>query len=335
MPIPDEDELYDQLTELPFPPELSPGVMLDGYRIIAEMHASSRSQVYLALDTHSDEKVVVKTPSVNFCDDPAYIERFLFEEWVGRRINNLHVLKVHEQQEKKHFLYYATEYVQGETLAQWIENNPQPDIKIVQQIVEQVARGVRAFHRLEMLHQDLKPDNIVIDKSGVVKIIDFGSTKVSGLAEIASPIERSDILGTVDYTAPEYIVGKAATNRADIYSLGVICYQMLTGKLPYGELPNKPTTRSVAKMRYTPSYQCNPMVPPWLDGALKKAVHLEAEQRYEKLSEFIYDLKNPNKALTSASQTPLLERNPLLFWRTLSLLLLIGNLVLLVALFRT
>ena len=108
-------------------------------------------------------------------------------------------------------------------------DNPKPDLETVRGIVEQIAKGLRAFHRMEMLHQDLRPDNIMIDTTGTVKIIDFGSTRVAGVVEAAPLGSRDDILGTAQYTAPEYFLGESGTSRSDMFSLGVITYQMLTG----------------------------------------------------------------------------------------------------------
>ncbi len=99
-------------------------------------------------------------------------------------------------------------------------------------IAEQIAKGLRAFHRLEMLHQDLKPENIMIDTMGTVKIIDFGSTRVAGLEETNSLITQNNILGTALYTTPEYFLGENGTVRSDIFSLAVITYQMLSGRYP-------------------------------------------------------------------------------------------------------
>ena len=101
-------------------------------------------------------------------------------------------------------------------------------------IVEQIARGLRAFHRMEMLHQDLRPENVMIDKTGTVKIIDFGAVRVAGVAETERPADRDRIKGTAQYTAPEYFLGEGGTPQSDLFSLGVIAYQMLTGRLPYG-----------------------------------------------------------------------------------------------------
>lgn len=167
----------------------------DGYTIIKEVHASSRSHVYLALDGESNSRVILKTPSVDLGADPACLERFLMEEWVARRINRTHVLKACPPTRKRHFLYIVTEYIEGQSLSQWMVDNPKPALETVRGIVEQIARGLRAFHRLDMLHQDLRPENIIIDTTGTVKIIDFGSTRVAGIVEAAPPAEQEDILG--------------------------------------------------------------------------------------------------------------------------------------------
>ena len=154
------------------------------------MHASSRSHVYLAMDTESDTQVILKTPSIDLQGDPAYLERFLIEEWIARRINSPYVLKPCLQTRKRNYLYIVTEYIKGQTLTQWMIDHPKPDVESVRGIVEQIAKGLRAFHRLEMLHQDLRPANIMIDMTGTVKIIDFGSTRVAGLMEMTKAIKQ-------------------------------------------------------------------------------------------------------------------------------------------------
>ncbi|MEX0614917.1 MAG: bifunctional protein-serine/threonine kinase/phosphatase, partial [Methylophaga sp.] len=180
VPTPDADEVYARLTTLPFPPELYEGVILDGYRVIKELHASSTSQLYLAVDTDSGDKVVLKTPSVNFEDDPAYLERFQLEEWIGRRIDHPHVVSVIEQLRPRRFLYYVLEYVEGRTLEQWLDDEGPLSLQTVRQLLPQLIAGMRAFHRLDMLHQDIKPGNILLTDDGVLKIIDFGSIKIAG-----------------------------------------------------------------------------------------------------------------------------------------------------------
>ncbi len=328
IPEPDKTEFYEQLTQLPFPPDLKAGNILDGYKILRELNASSRSQVYLAEDTLSEKikgkfrKVVIKTPSVNYEDDPSYIDLFLHEEWVAKRLSSPHLIKVCGIDRKRSFLYTVVEYVQGQSLKQWMSDNPKPTLTQVRGTIDQIARGLRAMHRLEMIHQDLKPDNILLDQDNTLKIIDFGSTKIAGLAEIKSVVEHNQIVGTANYSAPEYFKGESGTNRSDIYSLGVIAYEMLTGKLPYGEIT--PERAAKKKFQYTSARQYNPLVPDWMDACLQKAVHPNPEKRYSLLSEFVSDFRKPNQALLDRNaKQPLMERNPLGFWRGIALVELI------------
>ncbi|MGD8593435.1 MAG: bifunctional protein-serine/threonine kinase/phosphatase [Gammaproteobacteria bacterium] len=316
------DEVYQHLTELPFPPALEARMIFDGYRIIREVHASSRSHALLALDGETKTQVIIKTPSVDLRDDPAYLERFLMEEWIARRLNNAHVLKSFLPTRKRNYLYVVTEFIEGQTLAQWMIDNPKPDIETVRSIVEQIAKGLRAFHRMEMLHQDLRPNNIMIDKTGTVKIIDFGSTRVAGLTENTNPIAQHTILGTAQYTAPEYFLGEGGSTRSDLFSLGVVTYQMLSGRLPYGTQVAKSRTKAAQrKLNYVSVIDEDREIPLWMDEAIKKAVHPNPYNRYEELSEFIYDLRHPNKKFLSKTLPPLMERNPVLFWKSVSFIL--------------
>jgi len=324
LPHQDEHEFYQQFSELPFPPPLETGMVLDGYEIIREMHASKRTQVYLALDRDTRTHVVLKTPSVNYDDDPEYIDRFLHEEWAGHRVTNQHVLQVLKPHTQRQCLYYVTEYIEGQTLRGWMNDNPLPPLEDVRNIVQQIAAGLRAFHRQEMLHQDLKPENIMIDDHGTVKIIDFGSTKIAGIEEITTPLGRQHLLGTRNYTAPEYLQGHAGNNVSDLYSLGVIAYEMLTGKLPYGE--KELTPRKLRRARYNPAVRFNQDLPGWVDKALEKAVSIDRKRRYSLLSEFIHDLAHPNPVFQSSNAEPLIERNPLLVWKGVALFLFVTNL---------
>ena len=170
-----------------------------------------------------------------------------------------------------------------------------------------------------MIHQDLKPDNILIDQHHTLKIIDFGSTRIAGLMEIKSVLQHNHIVGTASYSAPEYFQGARGTNRSDIFSLGVIAYEMFTGQLPFGEI--EPEKAQKKKFTYTSACLHNPKVPEWVDAALEKATAPNPDKRYEVLSEFVADLTKPNDSLLANKRTrPLLERNPVLFWKGLSLL---------------
>jgi len=328
IPLAKEDEVLRQYNNLPFPPPLEAGMVLDGYKIEAELHASKRTQIYRAFDTQTNTRVILKTPSILFEDDTQYIEHFLHEEWVGKRLEHDNVLKVFGSDRTKSCIYYATEFIEGDTLREWMDKNPTPHISEVKEIINNIAKGLRAFHRMEMLHQDLKPENIMIDKTGIIKLIDFGSVKIAGISEI-TPLEQQEdnVLGTLNYTAPEYHLGQRGTVKSDLFSLAVIYYEMINHALPFGgDMPEKPNKINLAKLEYVPSFTHNAMVPIWIDGALKKATSISPQGRYEELSEFLYDLSTPNASfLKDQSHNPLLERNPVRFWKIVSSALLAIN----------
>jgi len=326
LPSQDINERVQQLTELPFLPVLEVRNSFDGFKIVRNLHATSRSHVYLVEDTQTLNSlpIVIKTPSIDLQDDPAHLERFLMEEWIAKRISSAHVLKPYELTRKRHNLYTAFEFIEGQTLTQWMIDNPKPSMQSVRDIAGQIAKGLQAFHRLEMLHQDLRPENIMLDTSGVVKIIDFGSTKVAGLMEMTQSIEHQNILGTAQYSAPEYFLGEVGAPRSDLFSLAVITYQMLTGKLPYGAEVAKSTTKSSQnKLRYQSALHDDREIPAWVDDTLKKALHPNPDKRYQELSEFIYDLSQPSQAFLSKTKPPLIERDPVVFWQSVCVILVV------------
>ena len=323
---PDAHAWHRRLAALPFPPPLAPGQVLDGLKIVRELHASSRSQVYLARDAETDALVVVKTPSPNYADDAAYIEHFMREEWIGRMIDSPHVAKVIRRETPRAFLYFCMEYIEGPTLRQWMTDHPRPDLSQARDIARQIVAGLRAFHRREIIHQDLKPENIKIDRDGTVKLIDFGSAHVASLEELRLPEEERGPLATAGYVAPEALRGARADKRQDIYALGVIVYEMLTGRLPYG----KPleTARRARRARYIPARRINAAVPAWIDRALEKAVAKEPARRYQLMSAFLQDIRRPNPAFAEDRAAPLIERDPEAFWKWLAIVSLLLNLVL-------
>ncbi len=289
------DDLQHVLVPQPFPPPLSVGQKLDGYRVIKEMHASNRSQVYLVEDEETGEKLAMKTPSVNFDDDQSYIDRFCLEEWVGRRINNEHIVKVITPKRHKSFLYYLMEYVEGISLQTWIERNYYPRGGQVLKIAQQIAAGIESLHDNEIVHRDLKPGNIMIDNNGKVKIVDFGSIYIASIAEIQTSLDQNELLGTIHYTAPEYRLGKPAHAKMDQFSLGIIIYEMLTHNSPYGNnFLKAQKEKDFKRLRYTLSFKYNAEIPIWFDAALRRATETNPADRYDSLSDFAHDLGNPN-----------------------------------------
>jgi len=329
LPAPESNEMFRQIGTLPFAPTPDARTSFDGYAIKRELRISSRSHIYLAVDEKTNEQVVLKLPSVGMRDDPAYLERFLMEEWIARRINNAHVLKPCALSRKRSYIYVATEYIDGQSLTQWMVDHPNPDLTSVRNIVDQIAKGLRAFHRLEMLHQDIKPDNIMIDKSGTVKIIDFGATQVAGIAEVDTPIEQLTLLGSAQYAAPEYFLGATGSSRSDLFSLGVIVYQMLSGKLPYGvEVAKSTTKKAQKKLRYRSLLLHSTKIPVWVDEAVRKALQVDPLDRYQEISEFVQDLHHPNPSFQTQRTQPLIDRDPVAFWKSVSLILFLAVIIL-------
>jgi len=199
-------------------------------------------------------------------------------------------------------------------------DHPKPTLDQVRDVVSQVAKGLQAFHRQEMVHQDLRPNNIMIDHNGTAKIIDFGAVKVAGLSDVSDV--NHGIVGTMQFSAPEYFLDQLVNHRADIFSLGVIAYQMLSGKLPYGTKVFNATTQSAQrKLRYQSLLEHDPNIPVWVDDAIRKAVSIQPLKRYDEISEFIYDLKHPNQRFLKKNKAPLIERDPTVFWQGVSFIL--------------
>ena len=322
LPDTNAGETLKALGDLPFPPDFRPRLCFDGYTLLRPLHQSDRSHLWLATDEASGAEVVIKTPAAGMRADPAYLERFLFEEWIARRIDSAHVLKPCQRTRERHYFYITNEYIAGQTLRQWMLDHPAPTLETVRDIIEQVARGLRAFHRLEMLHQDLRPENIMLDTSGTARIIDFGAARVAGLEELDSPLQNFHIPGTAQYAAPEYFLGEYGTEAADQFSLGVIAYEMLCGGLPYGaEVAKTKTRRAQRGLVYRSARGADRAIPAWIDAALQKAVQPDPLKRYAVISEFLHDLRQPNPAFINQTRPPLLEARPLLFWQGLALIL--------------
>lgn len=319
LPTASKQEVYDKLSELPFPPELEPGMKIDGFEILQEINLSPRSQIYLAKDLENQQQLVLKTPSVNYNDDAWYLDGFVREEWIGQRLKHPGLMKTYQSNREKKFLYFATEYISGISLKQWIIQNPAPQLNQVITYAEQIGSAVRAMHRQDVIHQDLKPDNIMINEADRIKIIDFGAVHAAGLAELATVLQRQHPEGTLNYTAPEYLIGQKGSKCSDIFSLSVIIYEMLSGKLPFKEKKiNKFQLKSYHHMHYIPITTYRTDLPRWLDQVLKKGCMPNPEKRYQLLSELIHNLKTPKNDLISIDYEPLIQRNPLLLWQLTS-----------------
>lgn len=324
LPNTDIDDFQSHLTQLPFPPAFKAGMKVDGLEIIQELFASSRSHLYLVRDIDSGQRAVMKTPSTNFEDDSSYIERFIREEWIGSRVDSPYVVKIIRQSRPRSFLYYLMEYVDGVSMEKWLENNFPVKPGRAIRLIEQVVSGIQAFHDCEAVHQDLKPGNIIISTDPVsqketVKIVDFGSVYVAGVAEIFIPIDHSSVLGTASYSDPQYLTGRNSGIQGDVYALATICYEMFTGKLPYGEAIEECKTPSdYDRLRYISARRHNPAIPLWFDRALEKGVSFDLNRRYRSLNSLIRDLKHPNPEFLRDEVKQSSRSSSLLFWQLLS-----------------
>lgn len=324
LPIENIDEAHRRLTELTIPPPLGVGQSIDGYRVLRVIHSGTRSHLYL-VQGPDGTACVLKAPSPNFADDPHYLEGFIREQWIGRRIDHHAVMKIFARPARSPFLYLLCEYIEGQTLRQWMFDHPSPPLDTVRKLMREIIVALRVFQRQQMVHRDLKPENIMLPGAGGVKLIDFGTVQVSGLGEIHSPLGEDCPVGSADYIAPEYLLGGGGSVVSDIFSLGVIVYEMLTGTLPFAlpDLTRRPP-RNAQAWRYRSACEHRRDIPPWVDLALQKATAPLPGERYQAFSEFEQDLVVPNADLVSKRQSaPLLERNPVQFWRASSLLLLL------------
>lgn len=322
--LPDaHDPPWQQLrSPLVLPPALQPRDTFEHYTILRTLHTSSRSHVYLAQDTQTRQLIVLKTPSVDLRGDPDYLDQFVLEEWIARRVDSPHVVRAGPDTLPRRHLYVALEYIEGQTLAQWMRDHPAPELTQVRHIVEQIAAGLQAFHRKEMLHQDLRPENVMIDAAGTVKIIDLASTHVAGLLEGTPDALPLRLRGTLQYTAPEYFVGAGGGVPSEVFSLAVLTYHMLTGQLPYGlQVTRVKSTDDLRRLRYVPIRQLRPDLPTWLDAVLQRALHPQADKRQAAVSEWVHDLRHPGAQYLAYRAPPLIERDPVTFWKALTLLL--------------
>ncbi|NRA83611.1 MAG: bifunctional protein-serine/threonine kinase/phosphatase [Gammaproteobacteria bacterium] len=267
------------------PPPLRVGAKLEQYEIIDPLSETTRSHVYLAKDTVNDCLVVLKVPSVNLVDEQQVLNDFVKEGWIGNQINHPAVMKIYPQPVTSQFVYHVCEYIEGQTLATWLHDHPKPSLAKVRDILSQLVKALRILQRYDVIHCDIKADNFMIEPNGRIKLIDFGSCEIGSLA---STVVAEAPKGTLNFTAPELFLGQANNHQSDLFSLGVLVYQMLSNRLPYKEL----------------------------------SMPSQAPKQYH-LSEFIAGINFPTEqVLIKPQQLPLIERDPVRFWQGISAILL-------------
>lgn len=328
LPLETLEETHRRLTQRPVPPVLSVGNRIDGYEVLDVIFSGTRSHMYLVKDEGTGRHYVLKAPSTSFAEDALYLDGFIREEWVGQRIDHPNVMKTYPGPADKRFMYYLGEHIEGMNLREWMQDHPRPPLDAVRDIVRQIIAGLAAFQRADIVHQDLKPENIMVNRDGRVKILDFGTALIAGTDEIASPLDKSVPQGSINYVAPEYLMGERGDYRADLFSLAVIVYEMIVGKLPYDEPAVKRVNlKSYRDLEYRPAFHRRRDLPFWVEGCLRKALQPNPRHRYESFQSFMQDFSVPNLKLASEiERQPLLEKNPIAVWQVICLILFFMNL---------
>ncbi|MGF1906698.1 protein kinase domain-containing protein [Aliivibrio salmonicida] len=335
--LPDKSpqELLERFEHYPIPPVLTVGQKIDQYRVQRILYSGVRSHVYQVMDENTLERYVLKAPSQQFAEDSDYLCSFIREQWIGEKVNSDRIMIIHPQLSEVSFLYHVCAYLEGITLRQWMFDNPKPSLEQVRTLINGVMKAVRVLQRLHIVHRDLKPENIMIMPTGNVILIDFGAATADGFDEVLPTIENECPLGEINYCAPEYINGEKATHQSDIFSIGVICYELLAKvTLSDNTLPYKQTTQQSLQAKRHQSWDYHSLLfqreelPIWIDEAIKKACHPLPSQRYQSMSEFMADLTVPNpQLLRNKEAQALIDRDPILFWKGLSIILSITVLI--------
>lgn len=177
------------------------------------------------------------------------------------------------------------------------------------------------MHRAEIIHRDLRPENILIDDQGTVTIIDFGEVNIAGLEGVNTD---NTVPGSLQYTAPEYLLGAAGTAGSDVFSLGVLTYQILSGQLPYGlKLSSAHSKKAQHQLNVKSLLELGIRIPDWSVYAINKALDIDPKRRYKEVSEFMYELNSPSSDFKPNQKTAWIDRDPVRFWQGVSIALLI------------
>jgi serine/threonine protein kinase/predicted ATPase len=266
------------------------------YEIIEELGKGGMGKVYRVMDKKIDEEVALKLLNPEVAADEKTIKRFRNELKFARKITHKNVCRMYHLSEEEGTSYITMEYVPGEDLKSFIRKSGQITTEKALSISKQVCEGLAEAHKLGVVHRDLKPQNIMIDKEGNARIMDFGiarSVEAKGVTEVGM------IIGTPDYMSPEQVEGKEADQRSDIYSLGIIIYEMVTGKVPFEG--DTPLSIALKHKTETPSdpREFNDQISEDLSSVILKCMEKDKEKRYQKTEELLSELINIEKGIST------------------------------------
>lgn len=282
------------------------GDILDHYRIEGVVARSGMASIFRATDLNDGKQVAIKVPHEEMECDPVLFERFQREAEIGKMMNHPGVMKVYDN-EKPSRVYMVMEWVEGKLLRQVMrEQRTMPEERAVK-IAVNILGALQHIHSRGVAHRDLKPENIMVDDEDRIKLIDFGIASKSDARRLTFA-KLSAVMGTPDYISPEQVKGKRGDGRSDLYAMGVILYEMLTGKVPFSG--NNPFTIMNDRLlnNPVPPRAVNAQVTPEMQEIIYRALEREPANRYKTADEFAWDLQHPE-------QVGISERQELTNWK--------------------
>ncbi len=286
--------------------ELAPGsTFARRYQIIEDLGRGGMGRVYKAYDTEVREKLALKLLRPDIADDERTIERFRNELKLARQISHRNICRMYDFGREEGTYYITMEYVPGEDLKSLIHRIGALPVGKAVSIAGQVAEGLSEAHRLGVVHRDLKPQNIMIDREGNARVMDFGIARSLSAKGITG---AGLMIGTPEYMSPEQVEGKEADPRSDIYSLGIILFEMLTGRLPFeGDTPLSVAVKQKSEPPPEPK-SINAQIPDDLNRIILKCLEKAKEKRFQSADELLADLTRIEKALPTTAQTLPIQR---------------------------
>lgn len=305
------------IAQLPIRPVPVDGETVDGFVLKALVSDGRYSRIFGAEDEIEGGTFALKFPKPHVASVEAYRAAFLREAWVGARVRNPAIGRVIELPPgRQSCLYTVMPLHQGELLETRLSRSPSLSLSDGRAIGVALARAVAALHRAGIIHRDIKPDNVILEPGGGVKLIDLGVVRVPGLEEF--PPEN--IPGTAAYMAPEMAAGEAGNEATDIYALGVTMFRAFTGTYPYG---NADATGPSRRVRPLGLSELRPDLPAWLEAALNRAVAPDPARRFQDATEFAFEFEAGPAGSAAEAQRPLTlyERAPVRVWQGIAAIL--------------
>ncbi|MFQ6114838.1 MAG: protein kinase [bacterium] len=266
------------------------------YKILNKLGAGGMGEVYLAEDTELDRKVALKFLMTRCTADAEVKSRFEREAKAAAALNHPNIITVYEIGEYEGRAYIAMEYVEGESLRQKVSSG-QLSVESAVDIAMQTCDGSNAAHQAGIIHRDIKPENIIIDKSGRVRILDFGLARMAGVSKLT---KEASTLGTISYMSPEQFQGALVDQRADVWAVGVVLYEMLTGELPFQGDYEQAVMYSVLNEKPEPIADLRPDLPATVETVIFKALEKDQNKRYQNMQELLLDLQALTVSPTAA-----------------------------------